>query len=83
VPESVPTQALARGRYAIVKGTPTVAGTLLFDSSSGAAFTTGDTAGCGCEQILTATAKTGDERRYGCTADTMRSWVKMVRNATR
>jgi len=83
VPESVPTRERAHGRYAIMTGSRTADGTVLFDGSNGAVFTTGDTAGCSCEQILAAMGKTGDEQRYGCTGDTMRSWIKKVRIASR
>jgi CSLREA domain-containing protein len=95
VPESVPTSQLAPGRYAIVTGTRTAEGTVLFDTgrsnpSNGGGhgdqpdhFTTADTGGCSCEQILAAMGKSGDEQRYGCTGDTMRNWVKLIRNTTR
>ena len=90
IPESVPTRprTLKKNRYALVDGD------LIFDTDAdtdadsdsdsdsgggGPTFTTEDTAGCSCEQILDELGlprrQNRDQRRYGCTLETMNLWV--------
>ncbi|MBT8447767.1 MAG: thrombospondin type 3 repeat-containing protein [Gammaproteobacteria bacterium] len=80
IPEAVPTstRGLGRNRWALQNpdGTftqaPPEAGTVV-------SFTTADTRGCSCDQIITASGLGGKEgayaRFFGCTTDTMQQWV--------
>ena len=78
IPESVPTRRLLKRRYALVDGD------VVFDTkgTSSVGFTTTDTAGCSCEQIIER-SKLGRLRRaiqtrYGCSRSLMRRWVRTV-----
>lgn len=78
IPESVPTQALGTNRYALVDND------FIFDTvapngnGSGDVFTTTDTAGCSCEQIIDGLGLGGGHVKFGCSVGAMRSWVDLV-----
>ncbi len=80
IPEDVPTRFLLPFRYALVDGDTT------FDTKKPwwfhgtlPTFTTEDTAGCGCEQILDALGLPGNfSRKYGCGLWLMNFWVQNV-----
>lgn len=75
IPEAVPTAGLRPNRYALVDGDT------IFDTVSppgggaGHLFTTEETAGCSCEQIIDALGLGPGHRRHGCGAGVMRRWV--------
>jgi len=78
VPEGVPTAALGVNRYALVDGDR------IFDTASppgkgkgpGDVFSLDDTAGCSCEQIITALGLGEGHTKFGCSVGVMRDWIK-------
>ncbi len=77
IPESVPTVRLLPNHYALVDGDQ------VFDAevrgnASALTFTLEDTAGCSCEQILTATGAGNGQFFHGCTVDTLEDWITAV-----
>lgn len=80
IPENVPTKKLGVNRYALVDGD------LVFDTTSppgkgggpGDVFTTTDTAGCSCEQIIDALDLGNGHVFNGCSIGAMRDWVDLV-----
>lgn len=75
IPESVPTRELRPNRYALVDGD------LVFDSVGNGnrfEFTTEDTAGCSCEQIIDALHLGAGHSKFGCSLGAMRRWIMMA-----
>ncbi len=78
IPESVPTNGLGTNRYALVDGDN------VFDTASppgggpGDVFTTQDTAGCSCEQIIAAEGLGNGHVKHGCSVGVMRNWADSV-----
>lgn len=82
IPEGVPTRSLGVNRYALVDGDT------VFDTTSppgrgngpGDVFTTTDTAGCSCEQIIAELGLGNGHTFFGCSLSAMRDWVALVRS---
>ncbi len=77
VPEAVPTVKLGVDHFALVDGDRT------FDTATAKAvvpsqFTLDDTGGCSCDQIIGRLGLGAGQRKYGCTLDTMLSWIDGV-----
>ena len=73
IPESVPTRRLLRKHFALKDGDT------IFDTPGGFnIYTTQDTAGCSCEQIIDELGLGGGQVMFGCTKGTMQNWVNMV-----
>ena len=78
IPESVPTQGLNPNHFALVDGDTT------FDTNDpngvgpGLSFTTEDTAGCSCEQIVDALGLGQGHLKHGCSPGVMQDWVDQV-----
>ncbi len=80
IPEGVPTVRLGVNRHALVDGD------LVFDttpppgggSGPGETFTTSDTAGCSCEQIIVALGLGKGHQKFGCSRGAMEEWVGLV-----
>lgn len=78
IPEGVPTQSLGTNRYALVDGD------LIFDTTPPKGngpqdvFTTTDTGGCSCEQIIAALGLGEGHTKFGCSLGAMRNWVALV-----
>jgi hypothetical protein len=78
IPEGVPTVGLNPNHYALVDDD------LIFDTvvppggGPGEVFTTTDTAGCSCEQIIDALHLGNGHRKHGCSLGAMRTWVDLV-----
>ncbi len=73
IPESVPTVKLGKNRYALVDDD------FLFDTvakGKSDTFTTTDTFGCSCEQIIEIRRLGNGQTKFGCSVGIMRSWVK-------
>jgi hypothetical protein len=76
IPEPVPTQALLPGHYALVDGD------LVFDTVETGRpgrlpeYTTEDTAGCSCEQIVEALHLGGGHLLHGCNRGVMERWTR-------
>jgi predicted extracellular nuclease len=75
IPEAVPTQGLRGNRWALVNSD------LLFDTNgrSKESFSTADTAGCSCEQIIVATGAGGGHEKFGCSTGLLKDWIEGVR----
>ena len=75
IPESVPTIGLRPNRYALVDDD------LIFDSlrrGNRFQFTTEDTAGCSCEQIIEELHLGKGHTKFGCSLGAMRRWIDGV-----
>ena len=73
IPESVPTERLGPNRFALVDGDT------VFDTPGGAVvYTTQDTAGCSCEQIIRELGLGQGHVKFGCSNSVMRTWVDLV-----
>jgi hypothetical protein len=84
VPESLPTQYLAKFRYALTDGSQLGSGTPIEFTTNPQRFifSTADTAGCSCEQILAITNNTRvSEQRNGCTRSTIENFIDDVEAA--
>ena len=80
IPEGVPTQRLGTNRFALGnEGDP-----LVFDTTAprgqGPAenFTTTDTGGCSCEQIIELMGLGDGHTKFGCSLGAMRTWVNSI-----
>ncbi|MEO0576278.1 MAG: ExeM/NucH family extracellular endonuclease [Pseudomonadota bacterium] len=71
IPEASPTRRLLNFRWALTDADT------LFDTvrSREGPFSTSDTAGCSCEQILERTSAKKNERKFGCKTSTLREWI--------
>ncbi len=80
IPEGVPTQGLGVNRFALTDGDT------IFDTVSppgggngpGLVFTTEDTAGCSCEQIIAAQGLGAGHVKFGCSISAMQDWIALV-----
>jgi len=79
IPESAPTVELKPNHFALVDGDQA------FDTVStgkgkgpGRSYTTADTAGCSCEQIVAAQGLGNGHTKYGCSISAMDDWVSLV-----
>jgi hypothetical protein len=78
IPEGVPTDHLGVNHFALVDGD------FIFDTTPPngkgpeASFTTEDTAGCSCEQIIEALHLGKGHEKFGCSLGAMRNWVDLV-----
>ena len=79
IPESVPTKRLGSLRYALTDGD------FVFDTRPfrgrlpKRSFTTTDTGGCSCEQIIDAWGLGRGQTRYGCSIGVMWIWSAVVK----
>ncbi|MGB5660888.1 MAG: lamin tail domain-containing protein, partial [Thermoanaerobaculia bacterium] len=87
IPEGVPTVRLGTNRWALVDDDFEFDTTTPGRQALGAAerlsrpverFTTEDTAGCSCEQIIDILHLGKGHTKFGCSTGVMRNWVKMV-----
>jgi hypothetical protein len=77
IPELVPTVGARPNRYALTDGD------LVFDagnSPKGRVYTTIDTAGCSCEQIVEATGAGKGHLKFGCSKSLLEGWIQSVGN---
>ena len=80
IPEGVPTRRLGVNRFALVDGDG------VFDTTPprgrgrgpGLSFTTADTGGCSCEQIIEVLALGKGHKKFGCSISAMETWVGLV-----
>ncbi len=80
IPESVPTRRLGVNRFALVDDDGS------FDTrlppggggGPGVGFSIDDTAGCSCEQIITALDLGRGHTKFGCSISAMEAWVALV-----
>ncbi len=80
IPELVPTVRLGVNRFALYDSdtafdtTPPNGG----GSGPGVSFSTTDTGGCSCEQIIDALGLGQGHRKFGCSISAMEAWVAVV-----
>ncbi len=74
IPESVPTRRLGVHRWALTDDD------FVFDTvnGTGANYTTADTAGCSCSQIIAAQGLGAGHSKFGCSNEAMDEWVELV-----
>ncbi len=76
IPEDVPTVRLGYFRFALVDGDTTFDTRWPFHNPP--TFTTTDTGGCGCEQIIDQLHLGNGQRKFGCGYFVMRFWTFVV-----
>jgi len=78
IPEGVPTRELGTNRFALTDGD------FIFDTTAskgkgpGRSYSTADTAGCSCEQIIDAQGLDDGHSKFGCSIGAMDDWVSFV-----
>jgi len=79
IPEGVPTVELRPNGWALVDGDSEF-DTLSKGKGKGPkrSYTTRDTAGCSCEQIIEAQGLGNGHSKFGCSIGTMDNWVELV-----
>lgn len=75
IPESVPTDGLNPNHYALVDGDTIFDTVTKGNGKGGATYTTADTGGCSCEQILAALGLGNGHTKHGCSPGVMKSWT--------
>ncbi len=78
IPEGVPTQDLGVNRWALIDGDFEFDTTPSQGNGPNASFTTEDTAGCSCEQIIDELGLGQGHEQFGCSTGVMGSWVSSV-----
>jgi len=78
IPEGVPTDHLGVNHFALVDGDFVFDTTPPKGKGPQASFTTDDTAGCSCEQIIAALHLGKGHEKFGCSLGAMRNWVDLV-----
>ncbi len=78
IPESVPTRGLGKNRWALTDGDFDFDTTAPSGKGSGRGYTTSDTAGCSCAQIIGALNIGKGHSKFGCSNGIMDNWVKQV-----
>ena len=73
IPESVPLAKLKKNRYAL-KGSPEDGVEHIFTSNNKTEFSTADTSGCSCSQIIEATGLGGGHVLHGCSKSVLQEW---------
>ena len=77
IPESVPTKELTPNRWALTNN-DFVFDTVTKGNGKGRSYTTSDTAGCSCEQIIAAQGLGKGHTKFGCSKGTMQDWIDQV-----
>jgi len=72
--EGVPTEFLRNNRYALT-GTPD---NMTFQSTNKTVFTTADTGGCSCEQIIAELDLGSSQTKFGCSKSVMLQWINQL-----
>jgi hypothetical protein len=81
IPESVPTKRLKKNHWALTDDD------FVFDTKhskgrhknrKSRGFTTADTAGCSCEQIIEAQGLGKGHKKHGCSNGAMKHWIRLV-----
>jgi hypothetical protein len=74
IPELVPTQGLAKNRWALTDGDTD----FNTNGKQSPAYTTQDTAGCSCEQIIENLGLGEGHTRFGCSNSAMKDWIGLM-----
>jgi hypothetical protein len=78
LPEAVPTVSLGVNRFAETSGDGVFDTVARGRGGPRGAFTVEDTAGCSCDQIISALRLGRGLRRYGCPLETITAWIAAV-----
>lgn len=79
IPEEAPTSGqLLKNHYALTSN-EREDGLLFFTSTNKARFTTADTGGCSCEQIVAALGLGKGHLKFGCSKSVMEAWIMGLR----
>ncbi len=81
IPEGVPTVRLGVNRFALTDGDTVFDTTPPTGQGPGRSYTTTDTGGCSCEQIIAAQGLGQGHTRHGCSISAMDDWVAFVAGA--
>ena len=78
IPEAVPTVRLGVNRFALTNNDTTFDTRAPTGKRPPRVFTTADTAGCSCEQIITEQGLGQDHTSSGCSLSAMEEWIAIV-----
>ena len=78
IPESVPTVRLGTNRWALVDDDFAFDTIAAKGKGPGRSYSTADTAGCSCEQIIVEQGLGKGHTKFGCSISAMDDWVKLV-----
>ena len=79
IPEGVPTVRLGTNRWALVDDDFEFDTTAPNGKGPGRSYSTADTGGCSCEQIIGALGLGAGQEKFGCSISTMDGWVALPR----
>ncbi len=75
IPEGVPTVGLGKNRWALVDGDFEFDTTAPNGNGPGRSYSTADTGGCSCEQIIAAQGLGKGHSKFGCSIGAMDGWI--------
>ncbi|NND47427.1 MAG: hypothetical protein HKN55_07150 [Woeseiaceae bacterium] len=78
IPEGVPTVRLGENRWALVDGDFEFDTTAPNGNGPGRSYSTTDTGGCSCEQIIAAQGLGEGHSKFGCSIGAMDGWASFV-----
>jgi len=78
IPEEVPTQSLGVNRWALIDGDLAFDTTLPEGEGPGRSYSTADTAGCSCGQIIDELGLGQGHIKFGCSISAMDEWLEYV-----
>ena len=78
IPEAVPTVRLGVNRYALTNNDTVFDAVAPPGGGPRQTFTTEDTKGCSCEQIIEMLRLGQGHRNFGCSIGAMQEWISMV-----
>jgi predicted extracellular nuclease len=78
IPEAAPTVRLGVNRWALMEGDTDFDTTAPNDKGPNRSYSTTDTAGCSCEQIIGAQGLGNGHIKFGCSIEAMDDWVELV-----
>jgi len=78
LPEEAPTKSLGTNRWALVDDDFEFDTTAPNGRGPGRSYSTTDTAGCSCEQIIAAQGLGDGHTKFGCSISAMDDWVELV-----
>ena len=78
IPESVATVRLGTNRWALADDDFEFDTTAAKGKGPGRSYSTADTAGCSCEQIIVEQGLGNGHTKFGCSISAMDDWVKLV-----
>jgi hypothetical protein len=78
IPESMPTNSLGVNRFALLDGDNEFDTTSSIGNGPGRSYSTADTAGCSCTQIIEAQGLGLGHTYHGCSISAMDDWLMLV-----